>query len=202
MIGIVDNTSFSPGASKVYFTKILCMLRNGKVPFKVVRFISDITSDISAFILSGSPVHIPHMSKEQMNLNTLVLASHKPVFGICFGSQFICTYFGGTIEEMPRFVCSSRVIRDQSDNELFSARFCARYRIEQIPKCCVPYLYATLNNKHTVVGFKHNTRPIFATLFHPEYSPATQDILLNFVKTTRLHNTLSPRQVLCLSSPE
>lgn len=202
MIGVVDNTSFGSSSSKMYFTKIIDTLRKYKIPFKIINSTEDVTTAISGYILSGSPVHVPNMSERQRNLNNAAIASHKPVLGICFGSQFICTYFGGTIEEMPRFVCSSRIIRKQSDVPVFTARFCARYRIKEIPKCCTPFLYATLNNTHSIVGFKHNTRPIFATLFHPEYYPATHHILINFVKTTMSHSTLSPSQVLCLSSPE
>lgn len=186
MITVVDNTSAS--SSKVYFQKLKeCLDANG-VPHNVVRTLKELNDAkpvTKAYILSGSPNHVHDMSKEQRALNAAAIKSGMPVLGICFGAQFICSYFGGDLARMSRFLCTSRIVTAQDAKDRFHARFCARYRLNTIPKCCVPTYSANIDGqKAAVVGFHHRTRPIHATLFHPEYFPDTQHIIIDFIKHT------------------
>jgi GMP synthase-like glutamine amidotransferase len=145
---------------------------------------------VRAFILSGSATHVPDMSPEQYAANEAAMRSGLPVLGICFGAQFIATYYGGALERMPRFLCAYRTVTDlaagAAGGRKFAARFCAQYRIAAVADCCVPQYTATLaGQKSAIVGFKHRDAPVFATLFHPEYDPATHHIIADFINTAR-----------------
>lgn len=184
MIIVIDNRCTN--VPTVYFQKLIDCLRTNHVAYRVIKTMQDfegIKEGATSYILSGSPTHIHEMSKEHHALNAAAIRSGRPVLGICFGAQFICSYFGGQLVRMDRFLCASRIIYTVCPDK-FRARFCARYRIGSLTKSCAPTHFADIDGqKAVIVGFRHRTRPIYATLFHPEYFEHTHAMILNFIRT-------------------
>lgn len=186
MIIIVDNTI---GTRTNYRDMIIECLKKNKIKHVLVRTAAELVAEINddgkkfrGIILTGSTVHVPDMSAQQYQMNLAAVRSGLPVLGICFGSQFICEYLGGSIERMPRLVCDSRMIRGSSGQ--MSARFCARYRLARIPPECKVLYVATINGiTDAPVAFQHRRKPIYGTLFHPEYHPHTQTMITHFSRT-------------------
>ena len=191
LVAVIDNTS----TSTTYLDKLVDFLKT-VANVRVVRDLRDfrrLPAGVSAFILSGSTTHIPDMSPATHALNEAAIRSGRPVLGICFGAQFICTYFGGRIRRMSRFLCDSRLVRRGAAAEPFKARFCARYCLARIPAhICEPTytVVGALDGQNAaVVGFRHRTLPIDATLFHPEYDPGTHHIIADWLQQAHRSKT-------------
>ena len=87
------------------------------------------------FILSGSPIMFSERDYyrhiEYFFLNYFVLKNFSgkiPIFGICFGAQFINLYFGGELEKLESKFCMDLNIEDK---KLF---FCLNYKIKKLSK--------------------------------------------------------------------
>lgn len=141
-----------------------------------------------------------------------------PQLGICAGHQFIACAFGSRMQRMrplhedepdPAGVLSSRPGQFQEwgvypvtilkEDPLFTG--CSPIiRVQEYHFCEVTDLGSDLEllaNSATchVQAFRHRTRPIYGTQFHPEivseiYSDGTQ-VLLNFFNLARQHPTNS-----------
>jgi anthranilate/para-aminobenzoate synthase component II len=177
MIIVVDNTR---GSQNTYYNLLIMYLKSRKLAHRTVRDVAKMkdvlrNSKVDQIILSGSTAHIPEMDETHAILNEMALKSGKPVLGICFGAQFICTYFGGTIERMSKMVCDWRCLNGTHEN--VKARFCARYRIDTIPTCMMSLSTSKLCGTNTIVHFRHMSSPITGLLFHPEYDKYTHHIL-------------------------
>lgn len=188
MIIVVDNTV---GTRTNYRDMIIDCLKTHKIKHVLVRTSAELAAKLARnrrnndirIILTGSTAHVPEMTAEQYHLNAAAVRSGFPVLGICFGAQFLCQYLGGSIARMPRMVCDSRIIRGVGGESLI-ARFCARYRLARIPlECDVMYVATMDGNKKAPVAFRHMSKPIYGTLFHPEYHAHTHDIIIRFSRT-------------------
>lgn len=177
---VINNTSRT--SSTAYLGKLITCLEKHGITHFVVSTMAQFEATkwvAKAYILSGSATHVPQMSDDQKRLNVAAIRSGRPVLGICFGAQFLAKYFGGEITKMSRFVCDSRVIRPDG----FRARFCAQYRVLHLSNTLVCTQTAHLDGESdAIVAFRHKSRPIFATLYHPEYYQHTHGIIMDFVR--------------------
>lgn len=180
MIVIVDNTR---GSQNTYYKMLVAYLKTRRLAHMSVRTVAEMrdvlkSKTATCFILSGSSTDIPDMDETHARINEMAIKSGAPVIGICFGAQFICTYFGGSIEKMSRFLCASRKVHNTTDASAdFQARFCAKYRISKIPPKFVTLATSVIEGNTTVVAFKTQNDKITALLFHPEFDSQTYYIL-------------------------
>jgi GMP synthase (glutamine-hydrolysing) len=90
---LVDNTK----ADKCDFTLKLEALLETMV--EIVRF-EDTTDDFDAAILSGSSLNLSEPNRMEWyhkSINVLLRMGSRPVLGICFGMQLICSAYGGKV---------------------------------------------------------------------------------------------------------
>lgn len=184
MIIVIDNTVLHTSICKPF---LLAYLKENNHEFIVVRTKSRLVkvwedNDVTGFILTGSSQHLHNIDADKFEMNAMAVDSGLPVLGICFGSQFINTYFGGKI----RYSGSLKnIIKDVSilkNNKTFKANFMASYYIHTLADVCVP-LYVETNSKR-VVFFKHGStrKKIYGVLFHPESNLAeTKFVLDDFI---------------------
>jgi GMP synthase-like glutamine amidotransferase len=180
MIVVIDNTD---GKQREYLLRLTAFLSEHHVPYIVVNKLKDIEKigNISGFILTGSTYDIPNMTQNHRQNNKYAITSGLPVLGICFGAQFILTHFRGHLRELPEFFCKSVTV--DTNTSAFRARFCAHFLpAPPLPKTLVPQATLSKNGVKTVVSFKHASRPIYGTLFHPEYLKSTHFILHEFLE--------------------
>jgi GMP synthase-like glutamine amidotransferase len=179
MIVVVDNTL--PHSTILCKPYLIAYLKNSGYPYLVARTLSGLVkiqnnNDVSGFILSGSAQHLHKIDKEKTDMNTMAIESGLPVLGICFGSQFINCYFGGTIKYIGP---TKSVIRDVTilkSNKTFEANFIASYYIHTL----APSFKELHKESKTgrVVFFKHKRRKIYGVLYHPESSLAQAQFVL------------------------
>ena len=147
---------------------------------------------LKGVILTGSQLMISQMSHEDyvdvftMNLVAVTVCGMKwgiPVFGICFGCQFIYTFFGGSLRRLPKPTCKNHIIIHNSGR--IPARFCCTYVLASAVPSDTIHVKASVENAEIgkapcYIG--HTTYPIYGTSFHPEYRKETHFILEAFLK--------------------
>lgn len=191
MIVVIDNTKEQK--TKMFLPKLIEYLNSVKIPYTIVdgsiegiRQLKQIPPHaVQGIILSGSPLMFNDRLKQehyQCNIYCLQKMKHVPILGICFGCQFINTYFGGTLHDTGAVHCQKYNIT--TIKRAISAKFCCRYVLENVPhsKLQVMALMQFNDGKMYPCAIKHKRRHIYGTLFHPEALESTKWILDAFLK--------------------
>lgn len=187
MILVIDNT-FNKDR---YFPKLLSVIRkHSKYPVMIISTFSEFKkidpSEITAVILSGSPLMVTsqYLQKniEQFMMNLyIIMHLNVPILGICFGCQLINASFGGTLEKLPKHFCkdASMSIEGKSNQKV---RFCLRYVISTVGDQVKVIGKAKINEHNSVPCLiRHQYKPIYGCLFHPEYHEHTQKYIIQYV---------------------
>jgi carbamoyl-phosphate synthase small subunit len=130
--------------------------------------------------LSNGPGDPASMNREVEELKRLV-ASGKPVFGICFGHQLLGRAFGGATYKLrfghrggnqPVQDTASREVEITSHNHGFAVDAAS------LPPD-VEVTHVNLNDR-CVEGMRHRARPVFSVQYHPEAAPGPHDATHHF----------------------
>jgi GMP synthase (glutamine-hydrolysing) len=139
--------------------------------------------DPDAYILSGGPMSVYEPGAPQ--LPDYVLASGKPVLGICYGMQLITHALGGHVAPSQHREYGSALVRRTGESPLFhnldsdlQVWMSHGDRIEAMPEGFVA-LASSTNSPLAAMG-KDN---ILGIQFHPEvvHTPKGKEILSNFL---------------------
>jgi len=104
--------------------------------------------------------------------------SKKPLLGICAGAQIIAKAFDATLKDslhvgLEKINISKEFLKVKGD---LQAYYLHQIGISRIGK----NLERLSNENHKNSVLKHKTRPIYATLFHPEVR--NKKVISNFIK--------------------
>lgn len=180
MIVVIDNTT----KTKRFLRKLVKYLESRKMDFRVVKTISELQSipNVRRYILSGSSQNLEDLAMEGYAMNVAAIVSGKPVFGICFGSQFLQVYHGGLLESHSKVHCGDYPVETISPSTPFMAKFCNKFTFDHLPSCLIPTsTYVGYDKKKRVCTFQHKELPHYGVLFHPEDHAHTHWILDQFL---------------------
>ncbi len=188
MILIIDNSRNDPNS---YLPKILNLFTENYISYIRVSTIEQlnlISMNINGVLISESPPvrnnNNFYESKETLELNKRAIErySGKPIVGICFGCQFINTYFGGTLKKLDKIHCETALVKFKNRMSIH-IQFCLRFVIDKIPDNFHILAYSSVDGKEFPSMIAHKSKPIYGMLFHPEYLKDTEFILHNLFKS-------------------
>jgi len=200
MIIVVDNTVQDESVMAVYLPKLLAHLKSKKQDYVCVKTVHDfqqVQHKATGVILSGSPLMIKDLQRKQysevlmLNMLSVMVANMRriPVYGICFGCQFIHHMFGGKLEKLPTLVCKNIIV--QTPRTPLNAQFCCTYVLQEPIHAFHVLGYAVIHDKKVPCMIQHKSLPLFGTLFHAENNKETHYILDKF-----LHRCMSTKKNL------
>lgn len=105
-----------------------------------------------------------------------LIASGKPIFGICLGHQLLALALGGTTRKMPRgHRGANHPVKDLLTGkvEITSQNHGFVVDAESLPRGVEPTHLSLFDN--TNEGFRVVGKPVFSVQYHPEASPGPQD---------------------------
>lgn len=188
MILIIDNTR---NDKNTYLGKIESIFNNHKLPFIKVSSIDDLSKikiyEITAVLISESPPVRDKSSenKENIELNKLAMEmfiDKAAIVGICFGCQFINTYFGGTLKKLDNVYCETGLVHFKNHKKIH-IQYCLRYIIDRLAPDFKPLAHSVLHGITFPSMIAHKTKEIYGMLFHPEFLEETEFILHNLFKS-------------------
>ena len=119
--------------------------------------------------------------------------SRVPILGVCLGHQALAIAFGGRVDRASAPMHGKTSVVAHEGSHLFaglSSTFEAgRYHSLVIPRDAVPpefVVSAWVEDDRTIMGVRHQQRPIFGVQFHPEsvLTPVGHRLLENFLEAT------------------
>lgn len=141
------------------------------------------------YVLSGGTLDFrkPEFDGEK----SLVLETRKPVFGICMGFQLICKVFGVDLILLPEKYEGEHLINVKGLGELGMEFPDGNMKVRENHRCAIPVcpegfqVYGT--SPYCIEIIVHNSRPIWATQFHPEYPEANEgrQVLIRFLEMVK-----------------
>lgn len=136
--------------------------------------------------LSNGPGDPAAMSSVVNEIRQLV-ASEKPVFGICLGHQLIGEAFGASTYKLKfGHRGGNQPIKDLTTGrvEITAHNHGFAVDAESLP-ADVEVTHVNLND-HTVAGLRHKTLPVFSVQYHPESAPGPHDSEYLFERFVKL----------------
>ncbi|MBC8385494.1 MAG: gamma-glutamyl-gamma-aminobutyrate hydrolase family protein [Candidatus Cloacimonetes bacterium] len=174
---IIDNHS-------KFIGKIIEALKDFRIKHSVIDFAEfkfEQSQEFDLFILSGGSMSIaetPELDEEKK----LIANSSKPIFGICFGFQLIAFVFGENTDELPEKISGVEEVNIFDLDKLGIDHCSERLKVHESHKFVIKELPTDFdvfgNSKYGIEIFKHKTKPIWATQFHPEVRENNQGIIV------------------------
>ena len=126
-------------------------------------------------------------------LHYLLKYSDCPVLGICFGCQLLSMICSGfTLEHQKKYLCTTQPVLLDKTHPLFFESERTREEEKEIQFCFSDLIIPNKKIKNTreIAWFEYNNKKMpcafefsnhhYGILFHSEYLPTTNYILLNF----------------------
>jgi len=192
MLLILDNSTKKDDTLS-FTKKIIKTIKNYKIPNKVVnkiQNIDDIEKKIKGIIITGSSLKLS--KKEHFEKFSFIIyylnKLHVPVYGICFGCQFLNVIYGGTLKDNKKFICEDIDFSDYDakcpllkNTTPTKFHYCFSDIVIPNKKTDVRVIASILyNNKKIDCGFEFEKNRVYGSMFHPEYYENTQIVLKNF----------------------
>jgi GMP synthase-like glutamine amidotransferase len=192
MLLILDNSTKKDDTLS-FTKKIIKTIKNYKIPHTVVNKIQnihDIEKKIKGIIITGSSLKLTkkeHFEKFSFIIYYLTKLN-VPVYGICFGCQFLNVIYGGTLKDNKKFICEDidfsvydpmcPLLKNITTTNF---RYCFSDIVIPNKKTDVRVFASIMvNNKKLDCGFEFEKNRVYGSLFHPEYYDNTQIIFKNF----------------------
>ncbi len=182
---IIDNTRDDV---RSYLPMILKLLNQNRIPYIKIteeEEISKINKPINAVLISESPPVVEgnfYYSQDNYELNRKTLekytALNVPIVGICFGCQFINTYFGGTLKKLDKEYCRTSLVTFKNEKQIH-IQFCLRFIIDKVAPDFKVLAYSSVHGITFPAMIAHKSKHIYGMLFHPEYLEETEFMLHN-----------------------
>jgi len=143
--------------------------------------------------LSNGPGDPASMTSVVAEIKKLV-ASQKPMFGICLGHQLIGEAFGGSTYKLKfGHRGGNQPIKDLTTGKIEITAHNHGFAVDadSLP-ADVEVTHINLND-HTVAGLRHKTLPVFSVQYHPESAPGPHDSEYLFQRFIDLMNVSGAR---------
>ena len=185
---IIDN---SKNDKDSYLPQILRLFREHKIHYiKIdsIRELENLQESIQAVLLSESPpvknTGDFYDNEETLKLNVMAIEKYidRPIVGICFGCQFINTYFGGTLKKLDMPYCDTSLVSFKNRINIH-IQFCLRFIIDEVAPDFKVLAYSKLHGITFPSFIAHQSKQIYGMLFHPEYLEDTEFILHKLFKS-------------------
>lgn len=153
--------------------------------------IPEITSDIKAIILSGSPFSVREENALHIELDKVI--GKVPILGICYGAQYIAQYCGGKVERSSKREYGKAELRVKKDSESFFNDMMPSSQIwmshgDSIIEVPDHFEIIATTDSIPVAAFKSEDdayeKPVYGIQFHPEvhHSVEGKKLLHNFIR--------------------
>jgi len=148
-------------------------------------------ADADGFVLSGGAVRIGGGEDSKIaKCHGIVEKFGKPIMGVCAGQQFLALHFGGKVApaKMPEYGNVEITVAEPDD--LFAGiprKFAAWASHNDEIKEAPGFELLASSPACRWHAFKHEKKPIYGTLFHPEvvHTQHGEEIYANFVRVCR-----------------
>ncbi len=174
--------------------RIYRTLRDLNAEAKIIPNTTPLAEVLNAdgLVLSGGALRIG-LGEEEMagNCGKYLDEFSGSILGVCVGQQFIGLHFGGRVgpARTPEFGNVELIIDDHDDlfqglPDKFTVWASHNDEVSTLP----PNFVRLAHSKDAVnQAFKHKTRPIYGTLYHPEvqHSQYGSEVYANFLKTIK-----------------
>ncbi len=117
----------------------------------------------------------PAANLDGIETTKALLASQKPVFGICMGHQILGLSLGAETFKLKfghRGLNQPAGLRDRI--EITSQNHGFALSADSLPDTTIEVTHLNLNDR-TIAGLRHKTLPMFSVQYHPEASPGPHD---------------------------
>jgi carbamoyl-phosphate synthase small subunit len=132
----------------------------------------------------------PAANLDGIETTKALLASQKPVFGICMGHQILGLSLGAETFKLKFGHRGLNQPAGLSDRiEITSQNHGFALSAESLPAATIEVTHLNLNDR-TIAGLRHKTLPMFSVQYHPEASPGPHDadyLFEQFVTAMREH---------------
>jgi GMP synthase-like glutamine amidotransferase len=148
---------------------------------KVLHFMDDMSHDLAkcdSAIICGTPL-MENGYLQRMDKFSWIRDFEKPLLGICAGMQIIAKAFGSEIVEKKEIGMTK--VKTVSKNQLFSGNFNA-YSLHGLSVESSPEFTVLARSSCCVQAVRHNGKPMYGILFHPE--ARNLSVIENFLKIT------------------
>ena len=153
--------------------------------------IPELTPDIKAVILSGSPFSVKEKNALHIELNKLL--GKVPVLGICYGAQYIANYCGGQVERSTKREYGKAELQLITPDEVFFEGMTKSSQIwmshgDSVLTIPEGFELIAKTDSIPVAAFKSKKEtykePVYAIQFHPEvyHSIEGSKLLENFIR--------------------
>ncbi len=153
--------------------------------------IPEITSDIKAIILSGSPFSVREENALHIELDKVI--GKVPILGICYGAQYIAQYCGGKVERSSKREYGKAELHVKKDSETFFNDMMPSSQIwmshgDSIIEVPDHFEIIATTDNIPVAAFKSEDdayeKPVYGIQFHPEvhHSVEGKKLLHNFIR--------------------
>ncbi len=153
--------------------------------------IPEITSDIKAIILSGSPFSVREENALHIELDSII--GKVPILGICYGAQYIAQYCGGKVERSSKREYGKAELSVEKDSETFFDDMMPSSQIwmshgDSIIEVPDHFEIIATTDSIPVAAFKSEDdayeKPVYGIQFHPEvhHSVEGKKLLHNFIR--------------------
>ena len=162
-------------------------IRGRVFPWNVSFQVLD-TYAADGYFLSNGPGDPAAMDEALPTIQALV-ATHKPLMGICLGHQLLARAFGvDTYKLKYGHRGLNHPIWDEKEQRAIITSQNHGFSVSSasLSKCEALRLTHRHLNDHTVAGLEVIGKPVFSVQFHPESSPGTHDSMYLFEKFARL----------------
>lgn len=161
-------------------------------------------TNAAGFLISPGPC-TPNEAGISLDLVAACADAGKPLMGVCLGHQAIGQHFGGRVQRGGLMHGKTSAVAHDGTGVFaglpspFTATRYHSLEVVDIPPALVPNAHAeTPGTDHpSVMGFRHESRPIHSVQFHPE-SIATQHghaLLGNFLRVCGIDPVLPERLI-------
>lgn len=192
IIVLVDNTHTE--TSRFTDRMVMC-LKTYNITFARCRSVHEIKridkeNFIMGYILSGSELNVHEVKNDPSlkyicDMNEFAIESGKPVFAVCFGAQFVYTYFNGKLNDLGSVHCktlTSNIVGYNIENTMYCARYMLAKPNEKVGKHVKMCGTVLIDGVEHDIAFYCTRYRIVGVMFHPEQYTHTHCFIEEFAK--------------------